>query len=513
MPEVDFQLAWPDGTIMPCRSPSTAIRQHLPAGTYTLPDFLDRARRGLQAASDRVRAVHGFACARAAAQLRQIEAAAANFAAHPAAVVTVKMKPEDIPMDQQPTHVPAIVIGGGQAGLSASFLLQQRGLAHVVFERSSIASTWRTQRWDSFCLVTPNWQCQLPGFPYAGPEPFGFMPRADIVNYIESYAKSFNAPVRNGVTVHHVRRANGAFLVETSAGTLTTDAVICAVGGYHRPRIPPLAAQFPASIIQLHSSHYRNPAQLPPGAVLIVGTGQSGCQIAEDLHLAGRTVHLCTGSAPRVARRYRGRDVVEWLNLMGHYDLPVEQHPQREKVRGKSNHYVTGRDGGRDIDLRRFALEGMRLHGRLAGLAGAMLQFGDDLAQNLDRADASAEAIKDQIDTWIAANHIDAPMEARYTPVWQPEASDPPLDLAAANITTVIWSTGFHTDFSWIDAPIFDAAGYPAHKRGVTPQPGLYFLGLPWLHTWGSGRFSGIARDAEFVVADLAAYLVKAVAA
>jgi putative flavoprotein involved in K+ transport len=510
MPEVDFQLTWPDGTIMPCRSPSTAIHHHLQAGSYKLPDFLDRARSGLQAASDRVLAVHRFPCPRAAAQLRDIEAAAAKFAAYPAATVTVTM-PEDRPMNQQTAHLPAIVIGGGQAGLSASFLLHQRGLAHVVFERSTIASTWRTQRWDSFCLVTPNWQCQLPGFPYAGPDPFGFMPRADIVNYIESYAKSFNAPVRTGVTVHHVGRANGAFLVQTSAGAVTADAVICAVGGYHRPRIPALAAQLPPAMTQLHSSQYRNPAQLPPGAVLVVGTGQSGCQIAEDLHLAGRTVHLCTGSAPRVARRYRGRDVVEWLNLMGHYDLPVEQHPQREKVRAKSNHYVTGRDGGRDIDLRRFALEGMHLHGRLAGIAGTTLQFADDLAQNLDRADASAEAIKDQIDTYIAANHIDAPTEARYTPVWQPEASNPPLNIS--DIAAVIWSTGFHTDFSWIDAPIFDAAGYPAHKRGVTPMPGLYFLGLPWLHSWGSGRFSGIARDADFVVSNLAQHVLKAVAA
>jgi len=407
-------------------------------------------------------------------------------------------------MYTQGYHLPAVVIGGGQAGLSASYLLKQANIEHVVFEQNTIAHAWRTQRWDSFCLVTPNWQCQLPGFPYAGPEPFGFMPKADIVGYIESYAKSFDAPVQCGVGVQAVRHDGTTFLLQTSAGHLTANAVIVAIGGYHRPRIPALSENFPAHIAQFHSSQYRNAGQLPPGAALVVGTGQSGCQIAEDLHLAGRKVHLCTGGAPRVARRYRGRDVVEWLNDMGHYDLPVENHPQGTKVRKKSNHYVTGRDGGRDIDLRRFALEGMQLHGRLRDIAGTTLHLGDDLAENLDRADASSEAIKDQIDAWIAARAIEAPAEPRYVPVWRPDSPITSLDFAEAGISAVIWSTGFHSDFSWIDLPVFDEAGYPHHRRGITPQAGLYFLGLPWLHSWGSGRFSGVARDAAFIVAHMA---------
>jgi putative flavoprotein involved in K+ transport len=402
-------------------------------------------------------------------------------------------------------HLEAVVIGGGQAGLSASCLLKRAHIEHAVFERNTIAHAWRTQRWDSFCLVTPNWQCRLPGFPYAGPDPFGFMPRAEIVRYIESYAESFAAPVQCGVAVEAVRHDGKRFLLQTSDGTLTADDVIVAVGGYHRPRIPPVGAKFPAQIFQLHSSQYRNPGQLPPGAVLVVGTGQSGCQIAEDLHLAGRQVHLCTGSAPRVARRYRGRDVVEWLNDMGHYDMPVEKHPQGMRVRQKSNHYVTGRDGGRDIDLRRFALEGMQLHGRLRDMSGSTLLLGDDLADNLDRADASSEAIKDQIDGWIAAQSIEAPTEPRYLPVWHPHAPATALDIADAGISAVIWATGFHSDLSWIELPVFDEAGYPYHTRGVTPQAGLYFLGLPWLHSWGSGRFSGVARDAEFIVSQIAA--------
>jgi len=408
-------------------------------------------------------------------------------------------------MHQDGHHIPAVVIGGGQAGLSASFLLKAQGIEHVVFERHSIAHAWRTQRWDSFCLVTPNWQCQLPGFPYAGTEPFGFMPKADIIAYIEAYAKSFEAPVQCGVTVRHVGHTGGRFALETSSGNLTADAVIVAIGGYHRPRIPALGKILPPTILQLHSSDYKNATHLPPGAVLVIGTGQSGCQIAEDLHLEGRTVHLCTGSAPRVARRYRGRDVVEWLHDMGHYDMPVEKHPQGAGVRKKSNHYVTGRDGGRDIDLRRFALEGMQLHGRLRDVSGTTLILGDDLAENLDRADASSENIKDQIDAWIAAQGIEAPSEPRYVPVWRPLSPAKEIDIATAGISTVIWATGFHSDFSWIDCPVFDASGYPTHTRGVTPLPGLYFLGLPWLHSWGSGRFSGVARDAAFIVSTMAA--------
>ncbi len=401
------------------------------------------------------------------------------------------------------THVPVVVIGGGQAGLSASFLLRQQGIEHVVFERHAIAHAWRTQRWDSFCLVTPNWQCQLPGFPYAGPEPFGFMPKADIIGYIESYAAAFKPPLFCGVAVEQVSHDGQRFRVTTSDGELTTDAVIVAIGGYHRPRFPAVAEALPQAICQLHSSAYRNAVQLPAGAVLVVGTGQSGCQIAEDLHLAGRQVFLCTGSAPRVARRYRGRDVVEWLQDMGHYDMPVENHPQGAAVRRKSNHYVTGRDGGRDIDLRRFALEGMQLLGRLKGFADGKLCLGDDLAANLNRADASSEAIKDQIDAWIDKQRIEAPTQARYVPVWEPCEFRSQLDLATHNISAIVWATGFHSDFSWIDVPVLDETGYPNHKRGITTQAGLYFLGLPWLHSWGSGRFSGVARDAAHIVEDV----------
>jgi putative flavoprotein involved in K+ transport len=397
-------------------------------------------------------------------------------------------------------HYPVVIVGGGQAGLSMSYCLKERGLDHIIFEKNQIANAWRSQRWDSFCLVTPNWQCQLPGYPYKGNEPEGFIKKDEIVAYIENYARSFNPPIQEGVEVLNLRRGDrGIFEVTTSIGDYTADQVVVAAGAYHQPKIPKISQRLPEHILQVHSSKYKNPESLPEGAVLVIGTGQSGCQIAEDLHLAGRKVHLCVGSAPRSPRRYRGKDAVEWLDLMGYYELSIDQHPQKEKVRSKANHYLTGRDGGREIDLRRFALEGMQLHGRLKNIASNKLEFFNDLKQNLDGADAVSESIKKTIDNFIAKNNLDAPLEPPYQPVWQPEMDIPDLDLAEANITTVIWCTGFQSDFSWIEIPVFDGKGYPGHDRGVTEVKGLYFLGLPWLYTWGSGRFSGVARDATYL--------------
>ena len=409
-------------------------------------------------------------------------------------------KTDSSPASSKPQHYSVLIIGGGQAGLSMSWCLKQRGIDHLVFEKHRIAEAWRSQRWDSFCLVTPNWQCQLPGFPYAGPDPNGFMVKNQIVEYIEAYAKSFSPPVMEGTTVKRLARsANGRFEVSTSYRDFTADQVVVATGGYQISTIPRMSEKFAPGVTQIHSSDYKNPDQLPPGAVLVVGSGQSGCQIAEDLHLAGRKVHLCVGGAPRTARRYRGKDVVDWLADLGYYDMPVHEHPQKERVRAKANHYVTGRDGGRDIDLRKFANEGMQLHGRLRDVQGSQLTFAEDLAQNLDQADNVADSIKNTIDKFIVEHGIDAPTEPRYVPVWTPDGVPLEIDYAEAGITTVIWSAGFRTDYSWVEIPLFDGKGYPVHQRGVTTVPGLYFLGLPWLYTWGSGRFSGIARDAEFL--------------
>ncbi|MEM8612386.1 MAG: MSMEG_0569 family flavin-dependent oxidoreductase [Cyanobacteria bacterium P01_H01_bin.105] len=397
------------------------------------------------------------------------------------------------------SHFPVAIVGGGQAGLSISYCLKQRGIDHIVFEKNKIAHSWRSKRWDSFCLVTPNWQCMLPGYPYPGNDPEGFMQRDDIVQYIEEYAKSFNPLLKEGVSVSKVSKPENVFEIDTSIGHYVADQVVVATGGYHTPKIPRMAERLPAHITQLHSSEYKNPETLPEGAVMVVGTGQSGCQIAEDLHLAGKQVHLCVGGAPRSPRTYRGKDVVDWLDQMGYYDMSIDSHPQKESVRTKTNHYVTGRDGGREIDLRRFATEGMCLYGKLNHIQAEHLEFKDDLRHNLNQADAVAESIKQTIDAYIEKNQLDAPIEPAYQPIWEPETSPLSLDLETANVSTVIWSTGYHTDFSWIDIPVFDGKGYPGHERGVTTVQGLYFLGLPWLYTWGSGRFSGIARDANYL--------------
>ncbi|MEV1292484.1 MSMEG_0569 family flavin-dependent oxidoreductase [Pseudonocardia sp. NPDC049635] len=404
------------------------------------------------------------------------------------------------PSDLDGEHRPVVIVGGGQAGLAMSRCLGVRGIDHLVLERDVVASSWKRHRWDTFCLVTPNWQCDLPDFPYTGDDPHGFMVREEIIGYLEAYREFVDPPLREGVTVTRLTRdERGTFTLETTAGTCTADQVVVATGGYHTPVVPSLTEPLPPGITQVQSQDYRSGAQLPPGEVLVVGSGQSGAQIAEDLHLEGRVVHLAVGGAPRVARFYRGRDVTDWLDEMGYYRMPVTEHPRREAVRAQANHYVTGRDGGRDIDLRRFAVEGMRLYGSLSDHAGGTLRFRPDLAAALDHADEVCESIKDTIDAYIRRNGIDAPPGERYTPVWSPEQEITELALDGSGITSVIWCVGFRQDFGWVDVPVFTGRGAPVHTRGVTSVPGLFFLGLPWQWTWGSGRFSGVGRDAAYL--------------
>lgn len=414
-----------------------------------------------------------------------------------------------IPMNANDTavpHIPVIIIGGGQAGLSVSWYLCRYGIDHIVFERHQRFQSWRVNRWDSFCLVTPNWQCRLPGFRYQGNDPDGFMLRDEIVEYLDGFCASFDPPLREGVSVTRVTRlGKGGYRVATTAGTWTCAQVVVATGGYDQPIVPPYASAITPELEQMHSVDYRRPAQLPEGGTLIVGTGQSGVQIMEDFHRAGREVHLAVGPAPRSPRKYRGRDATDWLHDMGHYAITIDQHPDPLKALTQTNHYMSGRDGGKEIDLRRFALEGVRLYGSMAGADGTRLNFLPDLEKNLDNADRSYCGIRDQIDAWIVAQGIDAPPEPPFEKLWRPEAEVTEIDCAALGITSIIWAIGFRPDYGWLEVDCFDAHGRPQYRRGVTQVPGVYFIGLGWLNTWGSGRFLGIDEDARYLAEQIAA--------
>ena len=396
-------------------------------------------------------------------------------------------------------HHDVIIIGAGQAGLSMSYCLKEQGIDHIILEKEeTVAHTWKTQRWDEFCLVTPNWQCQLPGFHYSGNDPDGFMVKEDIIEYLDGYYESFKPNVKFNSEVVELKKSNGLFYIKTTHEEYSAGQIVLACGSYHRPNILPFAKAMPDNITHVHSSQYKNANALPEGEIMVVGTGQSGCQIAEDLHLQGRKVHLCVGTAPRVNRRYRGKDVVAWLEETGYYQTTIDNHPDGENAPHSTNHYVTGRDGGRDINLRIFAEQGMQLYGKLDHAHNGILKFADDLKQNLNYADEVAKRIRNNIEDYINKHNIVAPEDDNIHSDYLPD-SPLSLDLNTSNISTVIWATGFKMHFNWINMPVFDGRGHPVHKRGITPVSGLYFLGLNWMHTWGSGRFFHVGQDAAYL--------------
>ncbi|WP_423414229.1 MSMEG_0569 family flavin-dependent oxidoreductase [Hyphomicrobium sp. B1] len=505
MPETSFTLRWPDGSTENCYSPSSIVSELLtPGASYPLQEFLLRARIAMERASSRVMRKYGYACAAAMGQLDRIETRVKLFEATPdAEVACLDIRPlkETDMKDIGVPHIPVVVIGGGQAGLSVSYYLTRKRIAHIVFERHRKFHSWRVNRWDTFCLVTPNWQCRLPSYPYAGDDPNGFMLKDEITDYLDGFASSFNPPLREGVAVTRIApREQGGYAIETSIGSWICDQVVIATGGYDNPIVPPYAKDLDPAITQIHSVDYRRPSQIPEGATLVVGTGQSGVQIMEDLVRDGRKVHMAVGPAPRSPRKYRGRDATDWLYDMGHYAITIAEHPDPMKALTQTNHYMSGRDGGKEIDLRRFVVDsGVSLYGSVSGMNGAKISFDPDLEKNLDDADKSYVGIREQIDAYIEKNGIEVPAEPAFQKLWRPETETTEIDATALGITSVIWSIGFRPDYSWIDVDVFGARGKPVFDRGVCDVPGFYFIGLGWLNTWGSGRFLAIDEDSRYL--------------
>ncbi len=404
-------------------------------------------------------------------------------------------------------RIETVVVGGGQAGLATSYLLSQRGCEHVVLEQAQQAgNAWRNDRWDSFTLVTPNWTFRVPGIEYDGDDPGGFMPRDEVVARFERYVADNSLPVRFGVRVTSVEPAEqSGYRVETDSGTTEAANVVMATGVFQRPKTPGMAASLPADIDQLHSGQYRNPGALRDGAVLVVGSAQSGCQIAQELYQHGRKVYLCVGGAGRIPRRYRGRDIVEWLSLIGFMDRTVDDLPSPQ-ARFAGNPHLSGRDGGQTLNLHQFVRDGVVLLGHARGVEGSTLHLAADAHEGVAKADAFEAMIVGRVDDYIAREGIDAPVEA--LPALR-DALDAPelaeLDLAAAGVTTVIWATGYSFDFSMVNAPIFDDVGFPIAERGVTGSPGLYFVGMPWMPVWSTGLLYRAGDVPGHVAATIAA--------
>jgi putative flavoprotein involved in K+ transport len=404
-----------------------------------------------------------------------------------------------------------VVVGAGQAGLGVSYFLRQNGQEHVVFERGRIAESWLSQRWDSFRLNTSNLRNTLPGLPYDGAEPDGFSQIDTLVNYFQAYVDRFQLPVRTGVTVVSVERAEDRenFIVRTRTEdgheeSVESRSVVIASGIQRVPRIPAIHTKLPAEIVQCHTADYRNPHGLPPGAVLVVGSGQSGCQITEDLLATGRTVYLCTSKVGRAPRRYRGRDLIEWWVDTKFWDITYESL-QDKSISRLSQPQISGIGRyGHTVSLQNLASQGVVILGRLLDIDSGNLILGDEAAAHVHFADEFSQRVKNDIDAYLSRLNI-TPPALEEDPA---DAPDPlaqcisplrQLNLKESNVSAVIWATGFTGDFSWIHLPVLDEQNKPIHERGVSRERGLYFVGFPWLNSRKSGIIYGVAEDANFI--------------
>ena len=395
--------------------------------------------------------------------------------------------------------IDTLVVGAGQAGIAMSEHLSNNKTPHIVLERHQIAERWRSERWDSLVANGPAWHDSFPSMKFSDVDADAFAPKEKVADYFVDYAKQIKAPIRCGVEVKSVERIEGrrGFRVETSDGVMEAMNVVAATGPFQRPVIPPVVPE-DLAIEQIHSSAYRNPQQLPEGAVLVVGAGSSGAQIANELMVAGKKVFLSVGAHDRPPRSYRGRDFVWWLGVLGKWDAQVADAGQEHVTIS-----VSGADGGHTVDFRRLAEQGMTLLGLTRSFDDGVLTFAPDLADNLAKGDANYLSVLDEADAYIARNGLELPEEpdARIVRPDPACVTDPMLDLnlAEAGISAIIWATGFAVDYSWLKASVFDEAGRPLHKRGVTAEPGIYFLGLPWQSRRGSSFIWGVWHDARFL--------------
>jgi putative flavoprotein involved in K+ transport len=402
------------------------------------------------------------------------------------------------------TEIDTLVVGAGQAGVAMSEHLSRLGIAHLVLERSRIAEAWRTGRWDSLVANGPAWHDRFPGLEFAGLSPDGFAPKEQVADYFEAYARKFNAPIRTGVEVRKVDRNVGrpGFTVETSQGVIQANRVVVATGPFQKPVIPAIAPS-DERLTQIHSAQYRNPQQLAEGAVLVVGAGSSGTQIADELQRSGKQVYLSVGQHDRPPRAYRNRDFCWWLGVLGEWDQAAMK-PGREHV----TIAVSGAHGGRTVDFRELAQRGMKLVGVTRSFNDGVATFQPDLAENLARGDENYLAVLDAADAYIERNGLSLPLEPEARRVFpDPECVSKPileLNLAEAGITTIIWATGFATDYSWMNVDAFDEKGKPRHQRGVSNESGIYFLGLPWQSRRGSSFIWGVWHDAKYVADHIA---------
>jgi putative flavoprotein involved in K+ transport len=395
-------------------------------------------------------------------------------------------------------EVEVVIVGGGQAGIAISEHLGAAGVPHVILERGRIAEKWRSGRWDSLVANGPAWHDRFPGLEF-DTTPDTFVPKEQVADYFEAYAKKIAAPVRCGVEVTLVRKDEGrpGFTVETSAGNLHARFVVAATGPFQRPVIPPIIAD-QTSVEQIHSADYRNPGQLPAGNVLVVGAGSSGVQIAAELQESGRQVYLSVGPHDRPPRRYRGRDNVWWLGVLGQWELPTPPLGAEHVTIA-----VSGAKGGHTVDFRDLAAQGITLVGRTASFADGTVHFQPDLRDNIAAGDANYLSLLDEADAYVARNGLDLQPEPEARALGPyPECVTNPLlelDLAGAGVTSVIWATGYAADFGWLQVAAFDEHGRPRHQRGVSSEPGVYFLGLPWLSRRGSSFIWGVWHDAKYI--------------